>query len=59
SEFFNFRCYKKGTLHLHFKDDWLWEEFNMRACAGKNWLPEAEREKWEEERKANTQLRLK
>jgi len=22
------------------------DEFNMRACAGKNWLPESENDKW-------------
>jgi len=22
------------------------DEFNMRACAGKNWLPESEKDKW-------------
>jgi hypothetical protein len=38
SEFFSFRCYKKGTLHLYFRDEWLWAEFNQRACKGKNWL---------------------
>jgi hypothetical protein len=39
SEFFYFRCYKKQTLHIVFKDDWLWAEFNQRACKSKNWLP--------------------
>ena len=40
SEFFTFRCYKKGTLHIEFKDEWLWKEFNLRACKGKKWLAE-------------------
>ena len=39
STFFHFRCFKKGTLHIRFKDEWLWAEFNQRACKGKNWLP--------------------
>ena len=39
SEFFYLRCFKKGTLHIRFKDEWLWAEFNQRACKGKNWLP--------------------
>jgi hypothetical protein len=39
STFFYFRCFKKGTLHLRFKDDRLWSEFNLKACQGKNWLP--------------------
>jgi hypothetical protein len=51
SRFFEFRCYKKGTIHLKFKDEWLWKEFNMRATKGKNWLPEAEEKAWREERK--------
>lgn len=46
-EFFKFRCYKKGTLHIEFKDKFLWQEFNMRACAGKMWLPESEKRDWE------------
>ena len=49
SEFFDFRCYKKGTIHLYFKDEWLWKEFSMRACAGKNWLPEAEKKEWQKQ----------
>ena len=48
SQFFNYKFWKKGTLHLEFKDVKLWEEFNMRACNGKNWLPEAEKKTWQE-----------
>jgi hypothetical protein len=48
SQFFNWRFYRKGTLHIEFKDKWLWQEFNMRACEGKNWLPEAEKRAWKE-----------
>ena len=51
SEFFTFRCYKKGTLHIEFNDPYLWEEFNLRACAGKNWLPEAEQKEYEQKLK--------
>lgn len=47
SRFFNIKFFKKGTIHLEFKDERLWQEFNMRACAGKNWLPENERKQWE------------
>jgi hypothetical protein len=39
SEFFDFRCFLKGTLHLTFKDTHLWDRFNYEACKGKNWLP--------------------
>lgn len=35
SEFFKFRCYKKGTLHIYFKDEALWGKFNITACDGK------------------------
>lgn len=38
SEFFEFRCYKKGTLHLYFKDEKLWDIFNQVACENKNWI---------------------
>ena len=55
TEFFEIRCYKKGTIHLKFKDEWLWQEFNMRACEGKNWLPEAEKKEW---KKKKEHLRL-
>jgi hypothetical protein len=37
----------KGTIHLEFKDEKLWAEFKMRACAGKNWLPENEKTEWQ------------
>lgn len=42
SEFFEMRFFKKGTLHLTFKNALLHQEFNLRACAGKLWLPEPE-----------------
>ena len=38
SEFFEFRFYKKGTIHLYFKDVYLYEQFNIVACKSKNWL---------------------
>lgn len=38
-EFFDFRLYKKGTGHFTFRDNDLWERFNIAACKGKNWLP--------------------
>lgn len=40
SHFFTFRVYKKGTLHLTFKSEELWQEFNLRAAEKKNWLPD-------------------
>lgn len=42
STFFYLKFFKKGTVHLEFKDERLWQEFNLRACAGKQWLPEPE-----------------
>jgi len=40
SEFFEMRFWKKGTLHFIFRDKFVWQEFNLRAAKGKNWLPE-------------------
>ena len=31
STYFEMRCYKKGTLHMYFKDKGLWERFNLKA----------------------------
>jgi len=39
SEFFTMKYYKKGTLHLTFKDEKVWEDFNVAAAKGKKWLP--------------------
>lgn len=38
SEFFQFRCHKKGTLHIIFKDEDLWAKFNIAASEGKKIL---------------------
>jgi len=38
STFFKLRFYKKGTLHLWFKDEKAWMEMNRIACIDKNWL---------------------
>jgi hypothetical protein len=38
SEFFRIRCYKKGTVHLTFKDLSLLAQFNQTAANGKNWV---------------------
>lgn len=46
STFFDIKFYKKGTIHLKFRDKELWKEFNYRACNGKNWLPNDEKKKW-------------
>ena len=39
SEFFEIKFYKKGTIHLKFKDRELLERFNYMAARGKMWLP--------------------
>jgi hypothetical protein len=44
SKFFKIRFFKKGTIHLEFLDSRLHEEFNLRACAGKQWLPAEEQQ---------------
>lgn len=44
SEFFEFSMFKKGTIHLRFKDMNLHERFNLIACRGKNWLPPGKEE---------------
>ena len=40
SEYFEGRFYKKGTVHLKWKREDLWERFNITAAAGKKWLGE-------------------
>lgn len=40
STYFTSTAYKKGTIHLMFKDDDILRRFNIVACKGKKWLPE-------------------
>lgn len=40
SEYFEGRFFKKGTVHLKWKRNDLWERFNLTAAAGKKWLGE-------------------
>jgi hypothetical protein len=40
SEYFEGRFFKKGTVHLKWKREDLWEAFNRTAAAGKKWLGE-------------------
>lgn len=47
SKFFKLRFFKKGTIHLEFLDSHLHEEFNLRACAGKQWLPAQEQQAYQ------------
>jgi hypothetical protein len=39
SEYFHIKFWKKGTVHLVFKDEHLWQRFNQQAALGKKWLP--------------------
>ncbi len=39
STFFEIDAYKKGTLHLKFKDEDLLRKFNIFVCREKKWLP--------------------
>lgn len=39
SEYFYLKFWKKGTLHLVFKDETMWRLFNQTAAKGKKWLP--------------------
>jgi len=41
STHFKFICYLKGTLHLTFKNMDILRRFNVVACRGKGWLPNA------------------
>lgn len=38
STYFKIRFFKKGTVHIEFLDKKLWDEFNLRAAKGKNWV---------------------
>ena len=38
STFFKIRGFKKGTIHLEFLDEALWNRFNIEACKGKGWI---------------------
>lgn len=35
--FFEIRVYKKGTLHAKFKDEKVWEQFNIACAKAKGW----------------------
>lgn len=39
SSYFHIRFFKKGTIHLTWLDEDLWQRFNIAAAQGKNWLP--------------------
>lgn len=37
STFFKIKIFKKGTVHLEFLDETLWQDFNLKAAQGKGW----------------------
>lgn len=39
STYFHIRFFKKGTIHITFLDEGLWERFNRTAAQLKKWLP--------------------
>lgn len=41
STYFIITTYKKGTIHLTFRDTDIMRRFNVVACKGKNWLPDS------------------
>lgn len=45
SEFFEIRFYKKGTLHLKFKDEELWNRLNRFVAKERGWLHDYEKPK--------------
>lgn len=40
STYFKITVFKKGTIHLQFRDLDILRRFNVTACRGKNWLPD-------------------
>lgn len=51
SHFFDIKFFKKGTIHLKFRSRHVWEQFNIIATKGKNWLPDSEYEKYQAKQK--------
>lgn len=52
SEFFEIRIYKKGTIHIKFRDEDVWERFNIMAAQQRNWIGADAWQKYE--RRKNT-----
>ena len=42
SAFFRVKAFKKGTIHLEFKDEALWAKFNLTVNKGKNIIGDTE-----------------
>lgn len=52
SEFFNVRIYKKGTIHITFRDDDTWERFNIMAAQQRKWIGVDAWEKYEKRKQS-------
>jgi hypothetical protein len=46
SRYFRFKCFKKGTIHIEFKDDMIRDHINMTVAANRQWLPPKEESEW-------------
>jgi hypothetical protein len=54
--FFKIKGYKKGTIHCEFKDEKVWEQFNLAAVKAKGWnLPETTEHQY---RKSKTGVKI-
>jgi len=51
SEFFKIKFFKKRTIHLEFKDEWLYQKFNQVAVGGKGWLMGTDGQSFQRQRK--------
>ena len=56
STFFDIKVFRKGTIHLIFKDEDLWHEFNYRACLENNWLNPEQKKSWKRSKKSKSGL---
>lgn len=54
SEFFDIRIYKKGTIHITFRDEDLWERFNIMAAQNRSWIGADAMEKYQKRKEAKT-----
>jgi len=59
SEYFEGRFFKKGTVHLKWKREDLWERFNLTAAAGKKWIGEDTQQYRPKKRKEDADWRCK
>ncbi|MGL5955380.1 MAG: DUF4942 domain-containing protein [Brevinema sp.] len=51
SRFFTIKFYKKGTIHIEFKDLELLDLLNYIVCNSKNWLPDIEKKQYQQKYK--------